>query len=116
MEPDGRFSSTTTKPGTGCQSILKKLTGLEGVYMEQLKTFGDPQRDPVERTISVAFFALIDIHAYEKQLSDEHHAEWFLLKEKPALIFDHEEMMQAALARTSGIKRPFIPYSLNCCL
>jgi 8-oxo-dGTP diphosphatase len=79
--------------------ILKKLTGLEGVYMEQLKTFGDPQRDPVERTISVAFFALIDIHEYEKQLSDEYHAEWFLLKEKPVLIFDHEEMMQAALQK-----------------
>src|SRR5438309_8773460 len=60
--------------------ILKRLTGLEGVYMEQLQTFSDPFRDPVERTLSVAYFALIDIHQYEKQLSNEYHAEWFLIK------------------------------------
>jgi ADP-ribose pyrophosphatase YjhB (NUDIX family) len=51
--------------------ILKKLTGLEGVYLEQLKAFGEPDRDPVERTLSIAYFALIDIHQYEKQLSNE---------------------------------------------
>jgi 8-oxo-dGTP diphosphatase len=79
--------------------ILKQLTGLEGVYLEQLRVFGDPSRDPVERTISVAYFALIDIHKYEKQLSDDFHAEWFLLKEKPTLIFDHEEMMHADLQK-----------------
>jgi len=76
--------------------ILKKLTGLEGVYMEQLQTFGDPLRDPVERTLSVAYFALIDIHQYEKQLSADYHAEWFLLKKTPELIFDHKRMMEMA--------------------
>ncbi|HVV05503.1 MAG TPA: NUDIX domain-containing protein [Puia sp.] len=76
--------------------ILKKLTGLEGVYMEQLQTFSDPLRDPVERTLSVAYFALIDIHQYEKQLSPEYHPEWFLLKKTPELIFDHKRMMEMA--------------------
>jgi len=76
--------------------ILKKLTGLEGVYMEQLQTFSDPLRDPVERTLSVAYFALIDIHQYEKQLSADYHAEWFLLKKTPELIFDHKQMMEMA--------------------
>lgn len=76
--------------------ILKQLTGLEGVYMEQLQTFGSPDRDPEERTVSVAYFALIDIHSYEKQLSDQYHAEWFLLSEKPQLIFDHDVMVQYA--------------------
>lgn len=76
--------------------ILKKLTGLEGVYMEQLQTFSDPLRDPVERTLSVAYFALIDIHQYEKQLSSEYHPEWFLLKKTPELIFDHKKMMEMA--------------------
>ena len=37
--------------------ILKRLTGLEGVYMEQMKAFGEPDRDPVERTLSIAYFA-----------------------------------------------------------
>jgi len=76
--------------------ILKRLTGLEGVYMEQLQTFSDPLRDPVERTLSVAYFALIDIHQYEKQLSSEYHPDWFLLKKTPELIFDHKKMMEMA--------------------
>jgi ADP-ribose pyrophosphatase YjhB (NUDIX family) len=76
--------------------ILKKLTGLEGVYMEQMRAFGDPQRDPVERTLSVAYFALIDIHRYEKQLSADYHAEWFHVKSMPELIFDHKEMVEIA--------------------
>lgn len=76
--------------------ILEKLTGLEGVYMEQLQAFGDPSRDPVERTISIAYFALIDIHQYEKQLSSEYHPEWFHLKKMPDLIFDHKKMVEGA--------------------
>lgn len=78
------------------ERVLHQLTGLEGVYLEQLESFSAPERDPVERTISVAYFALIDIHKYEKQLSDEYHAEWFLLKKRPNLIFDHEEMVKLA--------------------
>ena len=73
--------------------VLKQLTGLEGVYMEQMQSFSNPLRDPGERTISTAYFALIDIHQYEKQLSHEYHAEWFLLKDIPKLIFDHNEML-----------------------
>jgi len=79
--------------------VLRKLTGLKDVYMEQLQTFGDPERDPVERTISVAFYALIDIHQYEKQLTDTSHPEWFHLKNIPSLIFDHEQMVAAAKAK-----------------
>jgi len=62
---------------------LKKLTGLEGVYLEQLHSFAEPARDPIERTISIAYFALIDSHQYEKQISDEYHPEWFPLDEMP---------------------------------
>ena len=76
--------------------ILKSLTGLEGVYLEQLYTFCDPQRDPIERTISITYFALIDIHQYEKQISDQYHPEWFPLNKIPDLIFDHNEMVKLA--------------------
>lgn len=79
--------------------ILQELTGLEGVYLEQLYTFGDPKRDPMERTVSVAYFALIDIHKYEKQISSDYHAEWFPLKRTPKLIFDQQEMVEAAKER-----------------
>jgi ADP-ribose pyrophosphatase YjhB (NUDIX family) len=78
---------------------LNKLTGLDGVYMEQLAAFGTPQRDPMERTLSVAYFALIDINLYKQQLSDEYKAEWFSLRDIPKLIFDHADMVREAQAR-----------------
>ncbi|WPQ60774.1 NUDIX domain-containing protein [Chitinophaga sancti] len=78
---------------------LTKLTGLDGVFMEQLNAYGGPNRDPMERTLSVAYYALIDINQYKQQLSDEYKAEWFPLKEAPKLIFDHAQMVSEALAR-----------------
>ena len=92
----GGFLQPTESLEQAANRILKRLTGLEGVYMEQLQAFGDPLRDPVERTLSVAYFALIDIHQYEKQLSHEYNAEWFLLEKTPDLIFDHKKMMEDA--------------------
>jgi 8-oxo-dGTP diphosphatase len=89
LQPDENLEQAANR-------ILKKNTGLEGVYMEQLKAFSAPDRDPVERTISIAYFALIDIHQYEKQLSTEYHAEWFHLSEMPELIFDHKRMVDKA--------------------
>ncbi len=76
--------------------VLKQLTGLKGVYMEQLQAFSALDRDPEERTVSIAYFALIDIHKYEKQISDQYQAEWFLLSKRPKLIFDHDEMVKMA--------------------
>jgi 8-oxo-dGTP diphosphatase len=76
--------------------ILKKLTGLEGVYLEQFHTFSGAERDPIERTLSIAYFALIDINQYEKQISEEYHPEWFPLNKMPDLIFDHNEMVTMA--------------------
>lgn len=89
MQPDETLDEAANR-------ILKQLTGLEGVYMEQLDVFSEINRDPIERTVSVSYFALIDIHKYEKQISEEYHAEWFLLTKKPRLIFDHDDMVRAA--------------------
>ncbi|MGB3007961.1 MAG: NUDIX hydrolase [Chitinophagaceae bacterium] len=79
--------------------VLLQLTGLEKVYLEQLHTFGDTLRDPIERTISVTYFSLLDLTKYKAQLSAEFHAEWFPLKKHPKLIFDHNEMVQMAKAK-----------------
>lgn len=95
----GGFVQSDESPEDAAARILKQLTGLDGVYMEQLQVFGDPCRDPVERTVSVAYFALINIHDYEKQLSEEFHAEWFPLKKIPKLVFDHKQMVEMARER-----------------
>lgn len=78
---------------------LKQLTGLEDVYLEQLYAYGDPMRDPMERTVSVAYFALLNMQDYQRQLSVDYHAEWFSLKKLPKLIFDHQEMVDQARKR-----------------
>lgn len=76
--------------------ILKELTGLEDVYMEQLHAFSEVERDPIERTVSVTYTSLIDINKYKKQLSNDFHSEWFPLKKLPSLIFDHRDMVEMA--------------------
>lgn len=95
----GGFVKQSESLDEAANRILKQLTGLEDVYMEQMRVFSKPDRDPVERTIAVAYVALIDIHKYEQQLSEEFHAKWFRLNELPNLIFDHKEMVEMAKNR-----------------
>jgi ADP-ribose pyrophosphatase YjhB (NUDIX family) len=76
--------------------VLKELTGLEDVYMEQLHAFSEVERDPIERTISVTYTSLIDINKYKKQMNSDFHSEWFPLKKLPSLIFDHRDMVEMA--------------------
>jgi len=92
----GGFVQSDEKPEDAASRVLKQLTGLKNIYMEQLLVFGEPARDPIERTISITYFALIDIKKYEKQLSDDYRAEWFQLDRVPQLIFDHDKMVQHA--------------------
>ena len=77
--------------------ILNELTGLQDIYMEQLFCFGDKNRDPGGRVVSMAYFALIKIDDYAQDLMLTHHARWFELNKIPNLIFDHKQMV--ALAR-----------------
>jgi 8-oxo-dGTP diphosphatase len=79
--------------------VLLQLTGLDKVYMEQLHAFGEPARDPIERTVSVTYFSLLDLTKYKQQLSPDFKAEWFPLKKMPTLIFDHHEMVKMAKAK-----------------
>ncbi len=92
----GGFISRSENLEQAATRILKKFTGIEGLYLNQLRTFSEPNRDPVERTISTAFTALIDIHQYETQISKEYHAEWFLIRKRPPLVFDHDIMLKMA--------------------
>ncbi len=79
--------------------ILYELTGLQNVYMEQLHTFGQVDRDPAERTVSVGYFALIDIQQHNAELAHRNNASWLSLVAHPTLIFDHNNMVTMALQR-----------------
>ncbi len=93
----GGFVNAEESLETAASRVLHELTGLKDVYMEQLPAFSNPKRDPVERTIAVPFFALVDINQYEQQLIRSYYAKWFSLNELPKLIFDHEEMVEMAI-------------------
>ena len=82
---------------------LQEETGLERVFLEQLYTFGAVERDPRGRVIAVAYYALVNLDEHApKAASDARNAAWFSLSDVPELAFDHETILQAALARLKG--------------
>lgn len=79
---------------------LREETGLTDLFLEQLYTFGDPDRDPRERVISVAYFALVALAAHALHAStDADKAKWFPVAHLPRMAFDHKAMIQVALQR-----------------
>lgn len=93
----GGWLTPTESLAQAADRILYELTGLRDIYLEQLHTFGEPLRDPVQRTVSVAYFALVNVKDYEQKISDTFHANWFSLNELPELLFDHRDMVQMAI-------------------
>ncbi len=79
--------------------ILDSYTGLQDIYMEQLYAFSEIDRDPEERTISVAYYALINIENHNEELIQNYNAEWFSVASTPKLIFDHDKMLAHAIRR-----------------
>ena len=78
--------------------ILRNITGLESVYMRQSYSYGDLDRDPGDRVISVAYFALIAIRDINKDLARQNGVHWRSIARLPDLIFDHPLMVKKALA------------------
>jgi len=82
---------------------LEEETGVRGVFIEQLFTFGAVDRDPRERVVSVAYFALVNLRDHRiRAASDARNAAWFALDDVPSLAFDHDEMLDVAVKRLQG--------------
>src|ERR671924_2065672 len=77
---------------------LEEETGVRDIYLEQLYTFGDPQRDPRTRVISVAYIALVRADKQTLQISDEStDVRWFPVSALPGpLAFDHDTILGTA--------------------
>lgn len=83
--------------------ILQKETNLEDIFMEQLYTFSDVERDPRFRVISISYYALVKLTDYTAQAGrDESNIKWFALDEVPELAFDHIRIIEKALERLKG--------------
>jgi len=79
---------------------LAEEAGLTNVFLEQLYTFGAVDRDPRERVVSVAHFALVKLSDYNvRAAADAADARWFPVSKVPKLAFDHAEILAAALER-----------------
>ncbi len=79
---------------------LAEETGVSGVYLEQLYTFGKPNRDPRERVITVAYHALVPSDRIQtRAATDAESVGWFALDELPTLAFDHQQIVEMALKR-----------------
>ena len=80
---------------------LLEETGIKVNYLEQLYTFGTPKRDPRQRIISIAYFALVKSSQFQqlKASTDAEEAGWFSINKLPALAFDHEQILQTAIER-----------------
>jgi ADP-ribose pyrophosphatase YjhB (NUDIX family) len=90
VEPDESLDEAASR-------ILRKLTGLDSVYMKQSFAYGETDRDPGDRVISVAYFALITIRDINKELAEQNGVSWRSLSKLPDLIFDHPVMVKRAL-------------------
>ena len=77
---------------------LRTKTGIESVYIEQLYTFGDPQRDPRRHVITVAYSALVPYTIIEEPAANA-PLQWFSVYDRPALAFDHADIVDYALQR-----------------
>jgi 8-oxo-dGTP diphosphatase len=76
---------------------LQEETGLRDIYLEQLYTFGQLDRDPRERIVTVAYYALVNLAGHAVQAStDARNAAWFAMSDLPALAFDHDQILQTA--------------------
>ena len=82
---------------------LEEETGLRNIFLEQLYTFSAVKRDPRERIISVAYYALVKLDDHRtRAATDASEAQWFPVTATPPLAFDHTDILIAALERLRG--------------
>jgi ADP-ribose pyrophosphatase YjhB (NUDIX family) len=95
----GSFVKLDEDVEQAAKRVLKEITGLENVFMEELKSYGKAERDPGYRSISIGQYALIRLDEYDKELVKKHGAHWYEIDEVPNLVLDHSQMVEDALIR-----------------
>jgi 8-oxo-dGTP diphosphatase len=96
--PGGRVGLKESLDKAAQRELFEK-TGVKRVYLEQLRAFGDVKRDPFDRVVSVAYYALIDGRRIKKLKTTSKYAgiDWFGAGHLPPLAYDHKKMAKLAL-------------------
>ncbi len=92
----GGFVAADEDVDEAAMRTLYELTGMRHIYMRQVGAFGKVDRDPGERVISIAYYALINVSEYDEKLRQEHGLEWVDVEKMPTLYSDHNEMVLKA--------------------
>lgn len=95
----GSFVSINENLEEAAKRVLKEITGLEDIYMEQLHTYGSVDRDPGGRCITIAQYALVRIEEQDKDLVEKHGAKWYDYQMLPPLVLDHDLLVADALSK-----------------
>ena len=98
--PDGKNSMDQS-----AQDIIYKLTGAKDIYLNQLKTYGNVDRDPRERVVSIVYFSLIRVDYFNTIDLEKHNVKWFDLYDIPEIVLDHNQMVDYALIKLRDIAK-----------
>ncbi|MFB6075896.1 MAG: NUDIX domain-containing protein [Candidatus Aenigmatarchaeota archaeon] len=93
----GGFIKMDESLDNSAKRILERETGVTNVYLEQLYTFGEPERDPRTRVITICYFAIVN--SDEVEISDDVNVKWFSIYDLPDLAFDHNDIAKYAHKR-----------------
>jgi len=102
----GGFVNASENIKEAAKRVVGEFTGIDDIYLEQVGAYGDIDRD-VERVISIAYYALVDINKFDTSLAEKYDAKWTRLKQLPELIFDHNKMVKdtvTLLQRRASVK------------
>ena len=92
----GGFVDVDESVDDAAARTLYELTGLKNLYMRQVGAFGSVERDPGERVVSIAYYALINVKDYDDRLRLEHSVQWVSVNDLPPMYSDHKEMVTKA--------------------
>ena len=92
----GGFVASDESVDEAATRTLYELTGLRNLFMRQVGAFGKVDRDPGERVVSIAYYALINVKDYDDELRLQHGVKWVDINEIPQLYSDHNEMVRKA--------------------
>lgn len=93
----GGFVEMDEDLDTAAARELQEETHLEGIELHQLYAFGEPNRDPRHRTITIAYWGIDNSEMAAKAGDDAAHLQWFALEALPSLAFDHDKIIAKAL-------------------